>query len=280
MIDLFPKAQTPYYIVTPSYTHTSSGVRTLHLLCHALNEVGHRAYLVPARQYEPGNFTTHPHLNTPVISKKLEHINFYGDAGIDPIFVYPDIVDGNPFKAKRVVRYLLAKPGGYGRAVTPPLPTDKIWAALPSIVENVLRIPVSDPKIFHYPPHPPERSGSCFYSHKYDKIAGNNPLFHTEGCVRLQGSLEKVADVLRKSEVCFLYEMSSVITEAALCGCPVVLVRTEFFNKIDPESMMGTVKWSDGEVVKTCENYRDEYEFHLRQFPLQLQNFIEKTQAI
>ena len=279
-MNLFPKIKTPYYIVTPSYTHTSSGVRTLHLLCHALNEMGQRAYLVPARQYEPGNFTTHPHLNTPVISKELEHINFYGNEGIDPIFVYPDIVDGNPFDARRVVRYLLAKPGGYGRVITPPALTDQVWGALPSIAENVLRIPVSDPDIFRLPNAGRGRKGSCFYSHKYDGMAGNKLLPLTKGSTRLKGPLERVADILRASEVCYLYEMSSIITEAALCDCPVVLVRTDFFNKIDPEAMMGQVCWSDGEFVKECKDYHDEYESYLWQLPMQIQNFIEKTQAI
>ncbi len=279
MLNLFPKIQTPYYIISPSYAHTSSGVRTLHLLCHALNESGEKAFLVPAKPYEPGNFTCHPHLNTPVISIRNEYINFYGDNGVDPIFVYPDIVDRNPFHANKVVRYYLAPIGGYGRPVTPPKKTDQIWGALPSIAENVLRIPVSDTSIF-YKHSSYVRSGACFYSHKYDNIAGNKLLPITESSTRLTGTLEELAHTLRTSEVCYIYELSSVITEAALCGCPVTLIRTPFFNTIDKECMMGDVVWHDGDVVKSCDNYLPEYQKFIEGFPAQLENFIRKTQAL
>ena len=266
---LFPKSKIPFLIWAPPYTHTSSGVITLHLLCHLLNEMGERAYLVPNNY---SGFAINPELNTPVIP--IYHQNFYEN---NFIAVYSDVIRGNPFSAKHVVRYLLAPRGAYGGDAVF-ADKDQVWGALPSLAENVLRIPVCDTNIFNqdfYTSRP--RSGTCFYSRKYE-MHGNQPLHElTNNSTRLTGSPEQMADILRKSTVCYLYEMTGVITEAALCGCPVVLIRTPYFNKIDPEAMMGKVCWSDGELVKECADYLPEYQKFIDDVPNQIQNFIQKT---
>lgn len=270
-MSLFPKSKVPYFIYAPSYTHTSSGVRTLHLLCHMLNQSGEVAYLIP----DNGNlYATNPALNTPLLLP--QHQNYYRD---NFIAVYPDIVKGNPWNAKHVVRYLLAPRGAYGGDEVFS-ETDQIWGALPSIADNVLRIPVSDPGIF-YPPAPQGKTHytdkNCFYSHKYDRIHGNELLPITKNATRLEGSLEEIADILRENTVCYLYEVSSILTEAALCGCLVILVRTPYFSTIDPDCMMGNVMWDDGEVVKQCDDFTEEYDRILGDCDKQLSNFILKT---
>lgn len=268
-MNLFPKFSVPYYIYSPSYTHTSSGVRTLHLLCHALNEQGMKAYIIPTTL---DGYASNPHLNTPLL--RGEHLNFYLG---NYIAVYPDIVKGNPLNAKRVVRYLLAPAGAYGGDAIFSA-TDNIWGALPSIAEKVLRIPVSDPSIF-FPGRLPLRQGTCFYAHKYE-MHGNQLLPITKNSIRLEGSLEQIADTLRHSEVCYLYELSSIITEAALCNRPVELIRTSYFNTIDPSCMMGNVIWNDGEVVKKCDDFIQEYMEIVSTLPAGVEKFIEDTQAM
>lgn len=281
-MNLFPKSQIPYLIWAPPYTHTSSGVMTLHMLCHALNESGQKAYIVPSSYT---GFILNPVFNTPLLS--IQHQNFYGD---NFIAVYSDVVKGNPFNAKYVVRMLLAPRGVYGGdAVFPE--TDQIWGALPSLADNVLRLPVTDPKIFYsynefvrtYKKlakgtilESPE--SSCFYSRKYEIQGKQSLLDITANSTRLIGTPEQLAEILRKSTVCYLYELTNTITEAALCGCPVTLVRTPYFNTIDPKCMMGNVKWSDGEIVKECGNYLPEYQKFIDNFPNQLANFIIRTQ--
>lgn len=268
---LFPKKKIPYYIWAPPYTHTSSGVITLHLLCHALNEEGEVAYIVPSSYT---GFSLNPALNTPLLP--IEYQNFYGQ---DFIAVYSDVIKGNPFNAKHVVRYLLAPRGAYGGDSVFP-DTDQVWGCLPSIAENVLRLPVTDTSIFYPPEKSAARSGSCFYSHKYE-MHGNQPLLGITGSsTRLTGSPEQLADILRKSAACYLYELTASITEAALCGCPVILVRTPYFNTIDSECMMGQVVWGDGDIVKDCDNYLPEYQKFIDNFPVQLQNFIKKTREL
>jgi len=284
MVNLFPKQKIPYFCWAPSYTHTSSGVRTLHLLVHALNEVGERAYLVPNTFT---GYATNPELNTPLLS--IQHQNFYGDRFIA---IYSDVIQGNPFNAKHVVRYLLAPRGAYGGDVVFPA-EDQIWGALPSLAENVLRLPVSDTGIF-YPPIVDSysgfgsdiistnqtRHGTCFYSHKYEMHGNQNLLDITANSARLTGSLEQLAEILRKSTRCYIYELTSALTEAALCGCPVILMRTPYFNTIDSACMMGDVRWSDGEIVKECADYLSEYQKFIDDFPNQLDNFIRKTKEL
>jgi hypothetical protein len=282
-MNLFPREKRPFLIWAPPYTHKSSGVRTLHLLCHALNEVGEKAYIVPSSYT---GFSLNPHLNTPLLS--IQHQNFYGD---NFIAVYSDVVKGNPFNAKYVVRYLLAPRGAYGGDSVFP-ETDQVWGALPTQADNVLRLPVSDTNIF-FPPmndltkygfgsdiSDTGRRGTCFYSYKYEVHGNNKPLALTTNSTRLTGSLEHLANILRKSERCYIYEVTSALTEAALCGCPVTLVRTPYFNVIDPTCMMGDVRWSDGEIVKECANYLPEYQKFIDDFPKQLENFIRKTQIL
>lgn len=269
---MFPKDKIPYFVYAPSYTYKSSGVMTLHFLVHALNEAGERAYLIPDN---PDGYATHPELNTPLVQTRIDQNNYYYNNGIDPIVVYPDIVKGNPCGAKRVVRYLLAPAGAFGGSSVFP-ETDKIWGALPSIAKNVLRIPVSDPDIFWADDR--KRSGSCYYAHKYETLHKNELLPITNDSSRLEGTREHLAALLRSSAVCYLYELSSVITEAALCGCPVVLVRTPYFNTIDPDCMMGNVSWSDGERVKNCDYYMYDYLFFKNEFLAKLKDFIKDTQ--
>lgn len=266
MINLFPKKTKPYYIVSPSYEYRSSGVMSLHLLCHALNEAGQVAQLAAIGS----PFFINHNLNTPLA---------VAGEFIDPIVVYPDITKGNPLGAKRVVRYLMAERGKYGGDSEFP-ETDQVWGALPSLADNVLRIPVCDTNVFYKSVWSIERSGACFYSLKYDRVCGNELLPITDGMTRLEGSPQDIAAILRRSKACYIYELTSVMTEAALCGCPVVLIRTPFFNTIDPTCMMGDVRWDDGEIVKECHNYLPEYHRYIDNFESELQEFIRKTQEM
>lgn len=268
-MNLFPKQKTPYYVWAPPYTHTSSGVRHLHLMCHALNEAGERAYIVPSSYT---GFVLNPALNTPLLP--IQHQNFYEK---NFIAVYSDVVRGNPFNAKHIVRMLLAPRGAYGGDTAFP-DSDQIWGALPSLADNVLKLPVSDIGIFYKGNK--DRHGTCFYSHKYEMHGNQKLLDITGSSTRLTGSLEHLADILRKSEMCYLYELTSAITEAALCGCPVTLIRTPYFNTIDKDCMMGDVRWDDGDIVKECADYLSEYKEIVDDVPRQIENFITKTQGL
>lgn len=281
-MNLFPKVRTPYYICAPSYTHTSSGVRALHLLCHALNESGQKAYLFPL--YE-GILAVNPELNTPIVTQ--DQVQFYKET-LDPIVIYSDVMKGNPLDSNKVVRYLLASAGKYGGDATFP-ESDQVWSYTHSIAreqnsDRVLCIPTFDQNIF-YSSLEVEREGSCFYAHKYDKIHGNELLDITKDSIRLEGKPEEIAAILGRSKVCYVYEMSEIIVNAELCGCPVVLIRTPYFNElpIDLDFTYFSARWSDQPEDKPVEFLANKQSHKIQdltwEFNCQLERFIKETQS-
>lgn len=258
-INLFPELKTPYFIYAPPWAHESSGIRALHLLCHALNNSGQRAYLVPVNTW----FYVNPALDTPILSD--DHLAAYDLKGIKPIAVYPEIVQGNPFKLDKVVRWVLAPVGAYGGDKTFP-ETDKVFGYTKDLAEPVLCLPTFDTTVFYPPPAGSERKGACYYAHKYDKIHGNPLLTELKDATRCVGTPEEVAAILRCSEVCFLYERSEIMVNAELCGCPVLPLVTDYWNGDRPKEFFK----EDGTLVPQQELH-DTFEWQLRQF-------VEETQ--
>src|SRR5437588_2935093 len=86
------------------YSYMHSGVRCQHLLCHHLNRLGYRAYIgLHGRQ------VTNASLNTP--AGDLDMLEQFRRDGVADIVIYPEVTQGNPLNAQRVVRYLLNRPG-------------------------------------------------------------------------------------------------------------------------------------------------------------------------
>lgn len=112
-----------FIIMAPAYTEWSGGIIVLHKLCHILNQLGENACLHPMVNEYPlswgnhlteirekikimrGKYKTNPSLHTPVIKKLTQ------DDLDNAIIIYPEIVSGNPLKAKNVVRWFLHHPG-------------------------------------------------------------------------------------------------------------------------------------------------------------------------
>lgn len=258
----------PYFVMSPPWTHTSSGVRTMHLLCHYLNEAGQKAWMLPIDLRQP--YCVDHALNTPVFD--------CGDP--DPIIIYPEIIGGNPHNAKRVVRYVL------GQRDNPTFERgDMIWGCTTPLANkygssDVMTIPTFDRKIFFNRNMP--RSGACFYSQKYDRILGHPLLPLTEGMTRVEGSAERCAEIYNTHETCYVYEDTEVMFNASLCGCKVVMIRTDYFNTM-PESnefyAYRGLSWSDGEKVNEhCETVEERLKCLEEEFSAQLRRFIVKTQ--
>ena len=113
-----------FIIFSPSYDSNVGGVIVLHKLCHQLNELGHQAELYPSFStvYKSGIgrlwgmvklsiksifkiYKTNINFQTPIFNLLFNKINK------DCIVIYPEVVSGNPLKAKNVVRWLLHNPG-------------------------------------------------------------------------------------------------------------------------------------------------------------------------
>lgn len=225
---LFATAHRPYYVVAPDYRHTSAGIRVMHLLCHALNEIGAEAYIT-------GCQVLNPRLRTPTLDTGV--INFHAHAGRDPIAIYPEVVTGNPLNARTVVRYILNRPGHIG-GDTSYDPKELLYAYDPYFIPTgmkarILTVPCTDDDIMHNRDNPDDkaRQGACFYALKYRHFGHALPSGFHNGHIDLSQpvrSPEQIATILRKAERLYCYEPSAITIDAILCGCPVVYVLSDY----------------------------------------------------
>ena len=112
---LHRKIKFPYYIFSPDYRESSSGIQVMHYLCHALNLEGAKAYIAGAK-------ITNPDLHTPLLSSEL--MLQHQKSGTPFIAVYSDIVSDNPLNAPVVVRYMLNKEGVINGNLIFPTPSE------------------------------------------------------------------------------------------------------------------------------------------------------------
>lgn len=258
MLNLFPEKKSPYFIWAYPWDPCSSGGRSLHLLCHALNQKGHMAFLVQVNNW----MATNPTLHTPVLNPGQVSSYAY-DEKTSPIVIYPEIVEGNPLESRKVVRWIL---GPHGE--TTYASTDKIYGYTQDLGENTLCLPTFDERIFYSPRESNIRKGDCYYAHKYDKIFGNNLLLLTYGMTRCEGTPEQVADILRSHEACYVYERSEILVNAKLCGCKILPVLTNYWDGKLPKEFFNKDK-SLVSQDKLIEN-----------FEWELDRFIEETQRM
>lgn len=284
----------PYYIVAPKYVRSSAGIKVLHLLCHALNQLGEQAYLVIHPYVFDVAKATHPYLHTPLLdaARMRSHL----EDGLCPITVYPETLAGNPFRAPLVVRYLLNFPGLLGGDPQHP-DTELLWAYSESISARVpgtrgsLFIPASDLAVFKPTPEQP-RSGSCFYASKYRHVHGGELLPVTRNSIEItrdrpdSQTPEEIADLFRRSEVFYCYENSALAIEALLCECPVVFLPNPYLDQLIGLKELGMhgMAWGDDpEEVRrakaTVQEGRQRYLALYEAAADSLQDFVEQTQA-
>lgn len=287
------KKRNPYYIVAPPYVRTSAGIKVLHLLCHALNRMGERAYILPHRFYRSIVAVTNPELNTPVLDKQVLDYDFA--TGQTPIVIYPEVVYGNPFHAPFVVRYVMNFPGLLG-GETHYHPDEFCVAYSEQLAQTVancrmsLFFPVSDPRVFTPFPSVP-RKGSCFYAGKYKYVHGGKTFDITANSTEITRDMpesqtpEQIAALFRRSEVFYVYENTALAIEAILCGCPVVFLPNPWLTEIIGvcEHGMDGIAWGTGSADlararATVVQGRERYLTKWLEFREQLEGFIEETQ--
>ncbi len=285
MRTLWPKPRSPYFVIAPSLHSRSAGIRVMHLLTHALNLSGERAYLVGIGESQ---YEVDYNLITPVCSPEIAQS--YADSGIEPIAIYPDIVKGNPLGFKKVVRYLLHYAGAYGGETQFPS-TDKVWCysngvADPIGCKNILFMLSTEKDIF-YPPEPgAKRSGTVYYARKHlDTFGGAVIPEFTGTAIRYNwpNTRMDMADLLRKSERLYAYEDTAVIHEALMCGCPVTLIKTPQFDKthaiIQLREMAQGISWNDEELTQCIPDPIRVFDEITADFWKMLDIFIEDTQT-
>ncbi|MEO2218733.1 hypothetical protein ABGV49_16855 [Chromobacterium vaccinii] len=288
----YSKDRRPYYIFAPRYTRTSNGIRALHLLCHYLNKMGEEAYMLTPE--------TDPGLTTPLLNKKT--VNRHKSVNRVPIIVYPEIIHGNPLNGSSVVRYVLNHIGLLGG----PQKFEKsdmlvYWAAeyvdcTRDVNPSCILIPTVDIEIFNNENNLQDRDRRevLIYPGRYEQAQKENPLLFQDATVITKdwpSSHEELAALLRRAKVLYCFANSSIVSEALLCGCPIVFKETPFTKR--PDGVQGInlafllpgVTGEDTpeaieEARKTVSEYQKIYLQQLVDLPIQIRAFIEKSQML
>ena len=230
-----------YVICAPSFSEENGGSMFLHALADGLNALGETAAISPM-----------PPIRRPPLRTRLRRafqsrppFRLSGAPGTrlarradllaTPSVVYPEVVLGNPLRARNVVRWLLYRPGlrnpyRFG-------PDELFFAAseacdLPDITGGA-------PRLFLWQRHPAyrdhgrtDRAGACFLVRKGD---AKPRIPETEGAIQIDGlSHEEVAQVFNRCDTFYSYDEATMYSlYAALCGCLSIVVPGRFASHDD-----------------------------------------------
>jgi hypothetical protein len=216
-------------IDAPDYTNLHSGVRCLHILCDRLNRLGVSA-AVTSRVVDPRS-------NTPQISRQaLRRVPSILDRSI---VIYPEVTRGNPLRAKRVVRYLLNKPGfftGYGLESFGAVDYFIHFAEEfrpDGLKSRLLRLPLVDRSVFTAPAPESERNGFLVYCHRYRPDLRSFPDWIDNLTVISRETPRDppaLANLYRRSRALIVGERTAAASEALHCHCPVILLAHREFE--------------------------------------------------
>jgi len=273
-----------YLIVSHDYTTKSAGVRALHRLCHALNQHGREAWITSP--------VVNPDWNTPAADAETQ-----AALARDGIVVYPEVEDGNPLDARRVVRYLLNKPG----LVRPARHLEGevrfaycgLLRPFVSDYDHILYVPVIERDLFYPPQEPAERAGSLWWKGKEAKtlsvILDEWPEPSLEIAPDWPKTRRELADLFRGAKRFFSHTCyTALVLEARLCGCPTVVFPNEHWSsRIEfqirtPAGMAGLAwgmdnfRWAEN----TIHMFPPAYDRLAAQFPAMLDRFIRITQRM
>ena len=230
-----------FIFYTPHYDDNSGGLIAIYKLAHLLNENGCTAKIwhwtrlhenevrmingKVAKEFFIPQHVSQADVNCPypIIEATVEDI-------CDSIVVYPEIIEGNPLGANKVVRWLLNKPGAITGATSYGF-GDLIFHYadhfLPDglLVEEQFRLKITDMKTHLYKDiYQGQRQGVYFMIRKGGDISPHN--YHPVNAIQVDGrSHSELADIFSKAELFISYDLHTAYSLfASLCGCDSVVV--------------------------------------------------------
>ena len=195
-------------IVSPPYSHTSAGIRVLYRLNDILNELGQSSQIQDWKT--PCEIT-------------------------DEIVVYPEIIPGNPLKAKNVVRYLLNEPGVLGGDRT--FPANELiiyydhWIHEAGCYAAGYRLPdshlcyisVIEPELFRETNKPKTKAVSFVGKGAYTQ---KTPVPTMEITREFPKTREATSELLQETTDFYSYDFHTALNlEAKLCGAKIWISR-------------------------------------------------------
>ena len=250
----------PYLVWAPPYSHATGGVKVLHRFVHELNAAGQEASISTPE--------TNPEWNTPHREPPL--------AG-DWIAAYPEVVQGNPWGAERVARWVLNTPGlrGGDRSYAP---SEMVFSYSPIYLDAMLlHLPAVELDIYADRHEP--RSGTLVYTGKatrWRKVAGR------EITLEEREDRHALADALNRATALYCFDMTTAMIDIArLCGCPVVVIPdgSRSFEDYDRHVGWNGIGWNTMPLAFDPERFRSGYLDLFATFRRQLDEFVRITQA-
>lgn len=241
-----PKAPSniAFYIWSRDYTTKSSGVRCLYLLCHHLNRLGYKAFVTGSG--------APPELDAPTLNPRF--MQGRQQLGLQDIFIYPDVISGNPLGGRNVVRYLLNKMGKFeGHGVHADGKTYLLGRVLSvddygpndffihfaeefrndDIQSFRMSLPLTDRSVYKEKQGDGERNGFVIFSNRYKPDLSTLPDWvspYTLASMENLRSPEGLAALYQTHAALVIWERSAAITEAIHCGCPVIMIPRPTFD--------------------------------------------------
>ncbi|NIE74418.1 glycosyltransferase [Pantoea sp. Ap-967] len=284
---MFAKPEHPYYIYAPDYRETSSGIVSLHYLCHLLNLNGREAYI-------QGSQVFNPELKTPRLDAATAER--HQQAGKVPIAVYPEVTSGNPLNLAVVARFLLNFEGFISGKPMDARVDDLFFYYAPRLAEHhgnpgadLLCLPTIDIERFCAGSTQGPRQGCYLYQNRhpleqidYSLLPAGIELLSIAKAL----TLPELAAVLRKAEVLYTYEWSMTCVMAVLCGCPVIFMPGVGIDRTFLENSffgcVGFALFDEPDALELARSSLDQalprYVERTAPFWQQLDTFIAKTQ--
>lgn len=231
-----------YIVNAPSFSKDSGGTIFLHELVHVLNGLGEDASLWPMpliykqgwrsrikQFFRPRPFRCDPTLNTPVAKKS--------DLGEGTVVIYPEIVPGNPLRAKNVVRWLLYTPG----LLHPyEFTEDEMFfrvfekADMPELTGGAPDLFLWKINRDYRNESRPDRKGVCYMVRK----GGHKPRIpetETADAIQIDGlGHAEINDIFNRCETFYSYDEATMYSQfATICGCLSIIVPGEHADRED-----------------------------------------------
>lgn len=244
------EAMHKFIIFTPSYDERGGGSIALHQLASLLQEAGREARLWPAGKPVARGEGVWPALKWHLKDwiKRVffkEGFRFAPGGSVrlargseidDAVVVYPEVVEGNPLQARRVVRWLLHKPGyltgkiGFG--------ANELHFYYQKAFEFNFEGAQSGGELFlikifsdiYRNENRKDRSGRCYVLRKGADRAEGVDL--SDGIVVDNLGHRETAKVFNQVEYCISYDPHTFYSVyAAMCGCKSIIVPVDGVSK-------------------------------------------------
>lgn len=280
----------PYLMYIPDWQWNSGGVRTCHYLAHLLNEFGYPCALLGKRTY--------PEWKTPCLGGDQAAIDKWHDAGA--IFIIPDMYEGYPYGARqRVLRYVCNRLGFFTGTKNLSYPEHELQVPFTRLLakpgtpdSEILFLPCIDTNMFCPAARP--RDQACAWVGKRaarfidDSYGRTAPMGITLITKKTPKQRAKLAQLLKHSRVLYSFDdLTALVTEAGLCGCPSVIIPTPDYSRADyaaSELGLDGIAWDTNKdelerAICTVHRCYGNYLAEMAKTELRVQQFITRTQA-